>query len=444
MLNENATANAAKKCKKKWRQKKIRHLLLILVLLPILRPSGLRAQAPCATDAVARRNAGRLPPPTFACRSALEEGRIGLDQTELASAVSPRTVATIQVVVHVVYKSAAENISDDQIYSQLAVLNADFRKSNSNTGAVPPLFLPLAADLELEFCLAAKDPQGNPATGITRQETPWNNIGQLIAPDGRPRIHYTELGGADAWDTEHYLNIWVASIGGGVLGYGTYPGAAPPAEDGVVIDPRYFGATGLAASYPPHHKGRTATHEIGHYFNLLHIWGPDENSCADDDGVADTPTQRAPYLGCPPYPQLSCGNSAMFMNFMDYTDDACMVLFTEGQKSRLWSTLNTVRAGLLDSVFCATTPVGEPVPAQTSIRMYPNPATTEIALESPLFDRECRICVWDMTGRLWKMEHCAALASVLHLDVSDLPAGCYRLFIVSGGHTGSGLLVKAL
>ncbi len=186
-------------------------------------------------------------------------------------------VVHIPVVVHVVYKGPLENISDAQIQSQIDVLNADFRLQNANASNIPTEFQPFAADVEMEFCLASQAPDGTPSNGITRSSTSWLNIGQILAPDGSPRVCYTALGGEDAWDPAHYLNIWVAGIGGGILGFGTQPGTAPPAEEGVVIDPKYFGTTGLAALNPPNHPGHPPHTRSGIIFDLNYIWGGNEN-----------------------------------------------------------------------------------------------------------------------------------------------------------------------
>lgn len=333
------------------------------------------AQTPCYTEEVRARNLLRFPDMAArraAVDSALENG---------ATPSLPRTVIQIPVVVHVVYKGPLENITDAQIQSQIDVLNADYRLQNTNSSNIPAEFQPLAADVEMEFCLASQTPNGAPTNGITRTATSWLNIGQVLAADGSPRVCYTALGGEDAWDPAHYLNIWVAGIGGGILGFGTLPGTAPPEEEGVVIDPKYFGTIGLAALNAPNHLGRTAVHEIGHYFDLNHIWGGNENVCTDDDGVNDTPVQRAAFFGCPAYPQFSCGNSAMFMNYMDYTDDACMCLFTQGQKARMLATLAVIRPGLLTSPGCLTSSTNGPDP-HSGMKIYPNPVSEMVYLET--------------------------------------------------------------
>lgn len=334
-----------------------------------------------------------------------------------------RSVITIPVVVHVVWRFGSENISDEQILSQITVLNADFRKLNANFSSTPSEFQPLAADCELEFCLAKIDPSGQPTTGITRTQTSISFIGSQTAASGEFVIKHTTLGGHSAWDESKYLNIWIGSLVSGLFGYSTFPGSAPAGEDGVVVGPKYFGTTGLAASAVPQHLGRTTTHEIGHFFNLNHIWGNENNTCNDDDGVSDTPVQKNEFYGCPPHPQMSCGNKSLFMNFMDYTDDVCMRLFTLGQKDRMLAALNGPRASLLTSNGCGLIPTQ--TPENQSFKVFPNPAGEALFIEFDLLKLEvCRVF-----NGLGQPVFCpkTELANGLKLDVRHLPDGPYFL-----------------
>lgn len=404
----------------------------LLAALPLLLP----AQERCLAEEVAARNALRFPD------LPAERARIEAGMGRQAPAGGPRSVVQIPVVVHVVYKGGFENISDAQIQSQIEVLNIDYRHLNMNS--VPPEFQGLAADVEIEFCLASYNPVGYATTGITRTYTTYPYIGNLLAPDGSPRVCYAAYGGHDAWDPEHYLNIWVASIGSGILGYGTYPGSSPPDEQGVVIDPRYFGTVGLAALNPPNHLGRTATHEIGHYFNLRHIWGANSNVCDDDDFVDDTPVQRSAYQNCPVHPQLSCGNHAMFMNFMDYTDDACMALFTAGQKNRVWTTLTTTRPGLIDGPGCSAALDIPSVGPRHALRLFPNPADTRLNLESDvLLAPASTVYVCDMWGRRQAVQTETPDNSARIIHTESLLPGVYLLEIETAeNRVLSGVFVK--
>lgn len=252
-------------------------------------------------------------------------------------------VITIPVVVHVVWNTSAENLSNAQIQSQIDVLNEDFRRTNPDAGNTQAMFQGVAADCEIEFCLATVDPQGNPTTGITRRQTSVTSFGT----SGNP-VKFNSSGGTDAWPRDDYLNIWVCDISGGILGYAQFPGG-PAATDGVVCDYLYFGRLGSAQA--PFNLGRTATHEVGHWLNLRHIWG--DGGCSVDDLVADTPVSNAPNYGCP-LNHVSCGTIDMVQNYMDYTDDACMNVFTTGQKNRMRALFNPggARAALLNSTAC--------------------------------------------------------------------------------------------
>ncbi|MFN6378804.1 MAG: GEVED domain-containing protein [Flavobacteriales bacterium] len=262
-----------------------------------------------------------------------------------------RALVTIPVVVHVVWNTATENISEAQILSQIAVLNADFRKLNSDAASVPAAFAGLAADANIEFCLATIDPSGNPTTGITRTQTATTAFGT------NDQVKSSATGGVNAWPRDQYLNMWVCDISGGILGYAQFPGGGA-STDGVVVDYQYFGTTGTATA--PFNKGRTATHEVGHWLNLFHIWGDDGTGCTGSDQVADTPNAGGPNYGCPSFPRVTCSNGPngdMFMNYMDYTDDACMYMFSTGQAARMQALFapGGFRAALLNSNGCGST-----------------------------------------------------------------------------------------
>jgi hypothetical protein len=246
--------------------------------------------------------------------------------------IGPDEVLLIPLVVHVVYHGPAENISEAQIRSQLTVLNEDYRRLNVDKKNTPAVFASVATDPHIQFRLA----------GITRTHTKKTSFSY------NDDVKYTSKGGIDAWDAEKYLNIWVCNLGDNLLGYAQFPGLSP-LTDGVVIKNTAFGNTGTAAA--PYDKGRTATHEIGHWLNLFHIWG-DRTDCKGTDHVDDTPLQGASNSGCPAFPHISCNNSPngdMFMNYMDYTDDACMNLFTKSQQKRMQAVLSTIKPKIADA-----------------------------------------------------------------------------------------------
>ena len=267
------------------------------------------------------------------------------NQAGQAQRTSTAISVTIPVVVHVLYSTTAENISDAQIQSQIAVLNEDYHKMNADAGSVPAAFAGLAADIGIQFALAQRTPGGLATTGIERKSSTTTSWGTA------DNIKSTSTGGLNAWDASKYLNLWVGTIGGGILGYAQFPGGAA-STDGVVISPVYFGRTGTVTS--PYNLGRTASHEVGHWLNLNHIWGDDSGACTGTDNVADTPNQGAENYGKPVFPHVSCSNGPngdMFMNYMDYVDDNAMFMFSTGQSSRMNALFATggARVGLLTS-----------------------------------------------------------------------------------------------
>lgn len=256
----------------------------------------------------------------------LQQVETGLQSTLSAQkgqdegALSP--VIRIPVVVHLLYSNAAENLPDSRIKAQIDALNRDFRRQNADSANTPARFRALAADMQIAFVLATVDPQGRATTGIVRKASPvssWKDD---------DRIKFSAQGGDDAWDPQSYLNLWVGPSQQ-MLGYATVPGTAAD-RDGVVIATSVFGDA-LGGNFG---MGRTAVHEVAHWIGLKHIWG---DSYCGDDKVDDTPQQGNFTSGCPTTFRSTCSNGTlgdMYMNYMDYTYDACMNLFTAGQKGR--------------------------------------------------------------------------------------------------------------
>jgi hypothetical protein len=222
----------------------------------------------------------------------------------------------IPVAVNVLYRTTAENISLAQIQSQIDILNKDFNAANSDFNQVPALFAGVKANVGITFVLV-----GGYRKSTTR--TSWGTTDDMKR---------ASTGGIDPTSPTTTLNLWVCTIGGGILGYAQFPGGAS-STDGVAIDSKYIGSTGTAIA--PFNLGRTATHEVGHWMNLRHIWG---DATCGSDLVSDTPTHNAANYGVPAYPHYSTcsGNPVeMTMNYMDYTDDRGMFMFSNGQKSRM-------------------------------------------------------------------------------------------------------------
>jgi len=274
---------------------------------------------------------------------------------------------TIPIVVHIIHNGEAVgtglNISNAQITAQIAVLNEDFQRLNADAANTLPQFLNAAGSMNIQFVLAKQDPDGVATSGIVRvkgTKTSWA-IGDNY-----------ELKGLSYWPAEKYLNLWVVNLSGTLLGYAQFPptdglplqgldtNTSDRLTDGVVIDYTSFGSI-EKGSFPvlaaPYNEGRTTTHEVGHFLGLRHIWGDDSNCNTTTDYVDDTPKQNSNTGSCPTTSQTSCGVESMFQNYMDYTFDACMNLFSKKQIERMEVVLdNSLRRKSLLSSPGATAP----------------------------------------------------------------------------------------
>lgn len=331
------------------------------------------------------------------------------------SVAQNRDIITVSVLFHVVYNTDEQNISDSQILTQLDVLNEDFRATNDQTN-VPVGFQDDVADAEIEFCLAQRLPDGTATTGIIRTPTTETII-------GLKQVLYTT---SPAADSEHYLNVWVADLGGGLNGTATFPGAATPDKDGIVIDPHFVGTTGLAAEETRYNLGRTLTHEIGHYLDLFHVFGTTSGgSCSSDDFVEDTPNGENTYLGdCPTGIEFSCNSSDMWMNFMYFTDDACMSMFSAGQKARMQNTLLTTRSGLAESNGCL--PVSTREVEQANVTVFPNPAQNLFKI-LPADGKYDRLQI--ISGRGETVFFRNNIDVEITVDCTDFPRGLYFVIL---------------
>ena len=315
--------------------------LLILILF-VLSPALVLAQRTCGMkeyDKMKKDKPGYESPKQF--EEWIQRMRQRTPGEEINETVEADTLVIIPVVVHVIHNGEPEgtgtNISDEQILSQIEVLNEDFRKLNADTVNTPLSFQPLATDLLIQFQLALQDPDGLPTAGILRTQgarTSWS-----MSQD-------EELKATSYWPAEEYFNMWVAPLSSNLLGYAQFPESTLPGlefastnrlTDGVVVSPQYFGSVDKGF-FPEmddtYNLGRTMTHEVGHFLGLRHTSG--DSGCGVDDFCDDTPLQGSDTFGCPSNGSVqSCGFETMFQNYMDFTDDACMNLFTACQKSRV-------------------------------------------------------------------------------------------------------------
>lgn len=323
----------------------MKHLLTIILWVIFIQPLFAQDEQRC--NSFEKLQKLKTENPEYAIM--LEKSEIYLQRYISSHKNNSRSIITIPVVVHLLYNADSSNqkLSDWQIISQIDALNEDYRLMNADRYKTPEAFDSLAADCEIEFCLAKRDPNGNATNGIVRVETTWNVFPDFASPK------QTLNGGDDPWPYTDYLNIWVCPLQYPMLGYSTFPSATiNAADDGVVIHYKAFGRINVfSAKYK---LGRTATHEVGHWLNLQHIWG-DASGCTTDDNVNDTPLQDAEHYQCIQFPFISCGNSGdMSMNYMDYSRDSCMNIFTEGQKQRMVGAINLFRSSILNSSTCNT------------------------------------------------------------------------------------------
>ncbi len=327
-------------------------------------------------------------------------------------------VIKIPVVVHVVYKNAAQNVADSMIFSQIDVLNECFRKQNANYNTTRPVFDSLGADTEIEFCLANTDPQGNPTTGIVRTAAPSN--AQFDPLFGFDNAKKPSKGGDTAWACSSYFNIWLADMSlfnqTIVLGYATFPGS-DPALDGIVIQYNYFGKYSK-----PNFLGRTAVHEAGHWLGMRHIWADDDNGqnpqtvyCDSTDFVDDTPNAGPKSSSNCDKTKNTCSLEAgywgavdapdMVENYMDYSSDACMTLFTKGQKARMYSFLNSDpnRMAIKTSTAGCNTIMSVKTLQNFSdyISLSPNPANSKLDIKINGFgESDFSIVIFDINGKI--------------------------------------------
>jgi len=299
------------------------------------------------------------------------------------------TIYKVQLVFHVVYMDSIENIPDSVIFSQVEVLNEDYRRLNADTDRTRAEFLPVAGDARIEFELASVDPDGNPTNGITRTAGDGGFLGFNPFQENMK----VEPGGKYPWPTDRYVNIWVCNVlnGLGILGYSYPPSNAPnwpagsttdSAKQGVVLHYPVVGRNFSQPIDPTVTKGRSLTHELGHYFGLRHIWG-DSTGCNNDDGISDTPyasdasqqTCDTVVNSCPDAPT---DFHDMIENYMDYSDDRCLNMFTVEQIGIMRAMLQTSRAGVAHVDNPAT--VKNVADKFELVQVFPNPSNGTLYL----------------------------------------------------------------
>ncbi len=328
--------------------------------------------------------------------------------------ISQRSDIYINIVFHIVYEKDVSNVTDKAILQEVRILNNAFNSKNADISKVPYEFKDAINNGGINFCIASINSDEGIKIGIERRKTEISQIGI------KDNLYHTYKGGLTAWNTDKYLNIWIADTGNNIRGYGTYPRQVPKEKEGIVISPKYFGENNSRR----YNMGKTLIHEIGHYLGLKHIWG-DKIGCEFDDLVSDTPDQEHRYIGCPDYPVKSCNSNDMFMNYMDYVDDECMYMFTEGQMERMKATIMIYRKELIQNSMCENMVITP----KNDFRVFPNPTSQYIIID---FDSSIleigEIIILDNLGqKIYNVK--TYIYNKKKIDVSFLSKGIYFIGI---------------
>ncbi|MEI8280102.1 MAG: zinc-dependent metalloprotease [Bacteroidota bacterium] len=379
------------------------------------------------------------------------------------------SATTIPVVFHIVLDSSQiAQIGDtsgiaDRVNTQLQVLNADYNKENADSSIIPTPFKALYGNVRIKFALAHTDPIGNASRGWSVTKITANGFDYNANPnDPAGAAKHDSTGGADAWDVTRYLNIWVINFLQGPLPSGILGLTIPPAftvapndqypanEMGVLLNYGAFGKRTSATEYFYQHKydkGRTLTHEVGHYFGLFHTWGDDDGKCpgdvgGSDDGISDTPPEANANYSCRSFPYYdvcsSTGNGVMYMNYMDYTDDSCMNMFTLEQVNVMDSKLNP--SG--ESYNLSRHPEllqypGTQLPTSDNYVIGPNPSTGifYIMFEDVPTDLQS-VAVTNILGwKVYEENEVGQQNTTFPVDITGMPKGLYFLQIRFSNHT---------
>ena len=355
-------------------------------------------------------------------------------------------VVTIPVVFHVIYANAAQNIPDTRIFEQLNVMNQDFGRTNLDAANTRAMFQSVAANTEIQFCLAQRTPQGAATNGILRVPTTNSTL-----PNNPNSI-------SPEWDRTKYLNVYIGNLSGGLLGYANLPPGIS-GNDHIVVLFSSVGGPNALGTINGYNLGRTVTHEIGHWLNLQHTFnggcsGLSGNTCmGSGDFVCDTPPISNATSNCPtnnpntctetsPFPAPYIGHMVnQFENYMDYSTDVCMNMFTEGQSTRMNAAITLYRSSLLTSDGCIPVGLNEIID-ESFITVSPNPSNGIFNIQF-LFpvNTEVTLNIADMKGQeIFSGTYDKSMNRTVELDLTGYASGVYQMMV----RTKSGYLVKRL
>jgi hypothetical protein len=370
---------------------------------------------------------------------ATEEERINHEAREWMDTHRNRrdaaSVITIPVVVHILYHTDEENLSDAVVQSQIDVLNQDFARLNQDAILTPAVWQNTAAAVGIQFCLASIRPDSVPSTGIERKHTDltsWQSFNDM---------KFENQGGLNAWDRDHYMNIWVGNLEGNAIGITQMPyGMTTAATDGMCISYKTFGRIGnhLDSRY---NLGRTVTHETGHWLGLYHIWGDDSGNCITTGGgsdlMDDTPDQVDNTYDCPVFPVTDACSPAypgiMFMNYLDYTDDACMNMFTNDQAAKMRYVLDNIRTTIRDNVSSCSGAITVSLP----IKLFPNPVSDDVLIHT-YFNTPASVefSLKDIFGReLIHQQKSLTSYEIVPFNVTSIPSGVYVVSVNANNYS---------
>ena len=369
-----------------------------------------------------KQKCGNLEPGTCSNPSIEVKREFDFDNSGEPGTLQFRDQITIPLVFHV-FNIEGDNfqIGEDEIFNMLANLNLHFNNLNSGLGRVPERFKNFIGNPNIRFCIGYREENGEIEEGIIFKTTNINNfLDQLVENDKRRhKIKYSDYGGDDPWNTDHYINIWVS-------GSEAFDGKSVPPyisgiveeEDGILLDYRQFKSDNNAF---------ILVHELGHYFYLLHIWGNEDKDCVEDDGIEDTPQQFTSHFGCPSGDEYSCGSYDMFMNYMDYTDQECSLMFTKGQIVAMYAAINKYWSGLLNANSLCKKEDKYKIISNITI----SKSLTDLSICKGIYgEREINIEIFDIKGRLIDKSKINPLEYCYSKDILRFSSGIYFVRLI--------------